>query len=65
MIPRRHFTPEGEVLHANGKQSFQPPVRVAEEQDELFPKVREAGLDARAVGEELADRKAELMRALA
>ena len=38
---------------------------VAEEQDELFPKVREAGLDARAVGEELADRKADLMRAIA
>ena len=38
---------------------------VAEEQDELFPKLREAGLDARTVGEELADRKAELMRAIA
>lgn len=38
---------------------------VAEEQDELFPKVKEAGLNAREVGEELAARKAELMRALA
>lgn len=34
---------------------------VKEEQDELFPKVKGAGMDTRTVGQELASRKAELM----
>ena len=34
---------------------------VKEEQDELFPKAKKAGLDTAAVGEELAARKQELM----
>jgi hemerythrin superfamily protein len=34
---------------------------VKEEQDELFPKVKKAGLDAKAVGEQLSARKDELM----
>ncbi len=34
---------------------------VREEQDELFPKVKEAGMDTKAIGQELAARKAELM----
>lgn len=34
---------------------------VQEEQDEMFPKVKKAGLDTKAVGEELAARKEELM----
>ncbi len=34
---------------------------VQEEQDEMFPKVKKAGLDTKAVGEELATRKEELM----
>ena len=34
---------------------------VQEEQDEMFPKVKKAGLDTKAIGEELALRKEELM----
>jgi Hemerythrin HHE cation binding domain len=34
---------------------------VQEEQDELFPKVKAAGMDTKAIGQELAARKAELM----
>lgn len=34
---------------------------VKEEHDELFPKVKKAGLDAKSVGEELSARKEELM----
>ena len=34
---------------------------VKEEQDELFPKVKQAGMDTKAVGEALAARKEELM----
>lgn len=34
---------------------------VKEEQDEMFPKVKKAGLDLDALGEELAQRKEELM----
>lgn len=35
-----------------------------EEEKELFPKVKKAGMDLHAIGEELATRKAELMSAL-
>jgi hemerythrin superfamily protein len=38
---------------------------VAEEEGELFPKVRESGLDLMAVGARLATRKAELMSLIA
>ena len=34
---------------------------VAEEQDELFPKVKSAGMDTKAIGEQLMARKEELM----
>lgn len=34
---------------------------VQEEQDELFPKVKAAGMDTKAIGQELAARKGELM----
>ncbi|HSI48573.1 MAG TPA: hemerythrin domain-containing protein [Ideonella sp.] len=34
---------------------------VKEEQDEMFPKVKKAGMDTKAVGAQLAARKAELM----
>jgi hemerythrin superfamily protein len=34
---------------------------VKEEQDEMFPKVKEAGLDTKALGEQLQSRKEELM----
>jgi hemerythrin superfamily protein len=34
---------------------------VKEEQDELFPKVKDAGMDTKTIGQELAARKAELM----
>ena len=37
---------------------------VKEEQDELFPKVKEAGLDTKAVGEQLSARKEALMAEL-
>ena len=38
---------------------------VAEEEGELFPKLRESGLDLAALGAAMADRKAELMNLLA
>ena len=38
---------------------------VKEEEGELFPKVRESRLDLKAVGKEMADRKAQLMALLA
>jgi len=38
---------------------------VQEEQDELFPKARNAGIDAKALGLQLAERKAELTAELA
>lgn len=34
---------------------------VQEEQDEMFPKVKKAGLDTKAVGLQLSERKEELM----
>ena len=34
---------------------------VEEEQNELFPKVKDAGMDTKAVGQQLSDRKDELM----
>lgn len=34
---------------------------VEEEQNEMFPKVKEAGMDTKAVGQQLSDRKEELM----
>jgi Hemerythrin HHE cation binding domain len=34
---------------------------VKEEQDELFPKVKDAGMDTKTIGQELAARKAELL----
>lgn len=37
---------------------------VEEEEGEMFPKVRESGLDLNGLGEEMADRKIELMDAL-
>ncbi len=38
---------------------------VREEEGELFPKVRESGLDLQALGAVMAERKAELMALLA
>ena len=35
--------------------------QVEEEQDEMFPKVKKAGMDTKAVGAQLAARKAELL----
>jgi hemerythrin superfamily protein len=64
IIGRLEAAPAGDPLYDAGVKVLSEYVKhhVREEENELFPKVRSSDMDLQAIGQQLADRKAQLER---